>query len=182
MEKTKLAFALCGSFCNMDRALTEMKKLSKIYDILPILSFNVAKMNTRFGSAREFREKIENICSKKVIDSIEEAEPIGPKKLADVIAVCPCTGNSLAKIVNAITDTPVTMAVKSMLRINNPVVICFASNDGLAASAQNLAKARNTKNIYLVPLEKDDPINKPHSLVADFSKLEESINLAISKS
>lgn len=182
MEKAKLAFALCGSFCNMDRALTEMKKLSKIYDILPILSFNVAKMNTRFGSAREFREKIENICSKKVIDSIEEAEPIGPKKLADVIAVCPCTGNSLAKIVNAITDTPVTMAVKSMLRINNPVVICFASNDGLAASAQNLVKARNTKNIYLVPLEKDDPINKPHSLVADFSKLEESINLAISKS
>ena len=182
MEKTKLAFALCGSFCNMGRALTEMEKLSKIYDILPILSFNVAKMNTRFGSAREFREKIENICSKKVIDSIEEAEPIGPKKLADVIAVCPCTGNSLAKIVNAITDTPVTMAVKSMLRINNPVVICFASNDGLAASAQNLAKARNTKNIYLVPLEKDDPINKPHSLVADFSKLEESINLAISKS
>lgn len=182
MEKTKLAFALCGSFCNMDRALTEMKKLSKIYDILPILSFNVAKMNTRFGSAKEFRTKIENICSKKVIDSIEEAEPIGPKKLANLIAVCPCTGNSLAKIVNAITDTPVTMAVKSMLRINNPVVICFASNDGLAASAQNLAKARNTKNIYLVPLEKDDPINKPHSLVADFSKLGESINLAISKS
>lgn len=181
MEKTKLAFALCGSFCNMEKALSEMKKLSKLYDILPILSFNVAKMNTKFGLAKELRKKIENICSTKVIDSIEGAEPIGPKKLADIIAVCPCTGNSLAKIVNAITDTPVTMAVKSMLRINNPVVICFASNDGLAASAQNLAKARNTKNIYLVPLEKDDPINKPHSLVADFSKLEETINLAISK-
>lgn len=180
MEKTKLAFALCGSFCNMDKALAEMKKLSKLYDILPILSFNVAKMNTRFGSAKEIREKVEDICSAKVIDSIEGAEPIGPKKLADVIAVCPCTGNSLAKIVNAITDTPVTMAVKSMLRINNPVVICFASNDGLAASAQNLAKARNMKHIFLVPLEKDDPVNKPHSLVADFSKLELTVASSVS--
>lgn len=181
MEKTKLAFAICGSFCNMEKALAEMKKLSKIYDILPILSFNVLKMNTRFGTAKEIKEKIENICSKKVIDSIEGAEPIGPKKLADIITVCPCTGNSLAKIVNAITDSPVTMAVKSMLRINNPVVICFASNDGLSASAQNLAKARNMKNLFLVPLDKDDPINKPHSLVADFSKLQETIALTFSK-
>lgn len=176
MKKTKLAFALCGSFCNIDKAINEMKNLSSDYDILPIVSFNVAKMNTRFGTAKEIKEKIESICSKKVIDSIENAEPIGPKNMADIIIVCPCTGNTLAKIVNAITDTPVTMAVKSMLRVRKPILICFASNDGLGASAQNLAKARNTKNIHLVPLEKDDPINKPNSLVADFSKMKNIID------
>ena len=171
MKKIKLALAISGSFCNMEKSINVMKELSSNYDILPIISFNVARMNTRFGTAKETRKKIEDVCLKKVIDSIEDAEPIGPKNMADIIAVCPCTGNTLAKIVNAITDTPVTMAVKSMLRVRKPVVICFASNDGLGASAQNLAKARNTKNIYLVPLKKDDPINKPNSLVADFSEL-----------
>lgn len=176
MKKTKLAFAISGSFCNMEKAINEMKNLSDRYDILPIVSFNVAKMNTRFGTAKEIKEKIENICLKEIINSIEGAEPIGPKNMADILAVCPCTGNTLAKIVNAITDTPVTMAVKSMLRIEKPIVICFASNDGLGASAQNLAKARNTKNIYLVPLEKDDPINKPNSLVANFSEIKKIID------
>lgn len=173
MNKKKLAFAICGSFCNIKNALNQLEKIKNQYDILPIISFNVAKINTRFGKAEDLRKKLEKICNKKVIDSIEGAEPIGPKNMADILTVCPCTGNTLAKIVNAITDTPVTMAVKSMLRVEKPIVICFASNDGLGASAQNLAKARNTKNIYFVPLEKDDPINKPNSLVADFSKLSE---------
>lgn len=175
MKKIKIAFAICGSFCNMENSINELKKLVKKYDILPIISFNVAKMDTRFGTAAETRNRIESICSKKIIDSIEGAEPIGPKNMADALVVCPCTGNTLAKIVNAITDTPVTMAVKSMLRIQRPILICFASNDGLGASAQNLAKARNTKNIYLVPMAKDDPVNKPNSLVADFSKLSENL-------
>lgn len=175
MKKNKIAFAVCGSFCNMEKAIKELENLSKNYDIIPILSFNVAKMNTRFGKASEIREKIESICLKKAIDSIEDAEPIGPQEMADILVICPCTGNTLAKIANAITDTPVTMAVKSMLRTNHPIVICFASNDGLSASSQNLAKLRNTKNFHFVPLKRDDKIKKPHSLVADFSKLEETI-------
>lgn len=181
MKKKKLAFAICGSFCNMQNALSILKTTKKKYDILPVVSFNVAKMNTRFGKAEDIIAEIENICGKKVINSIEGAEPIGPKNMADVLTVCPCTGNTLAKIVNAITDTPVTMAVKSMLRIEKPIVICFSSNDGLAASAQNLAKARNTKNLYMVPVLKDDPINKPNSLVADFDKLTEILEDIIKK-
>ena len=173
MNKKKLAFAMCGSFCNIQNALNELEKIKDNYDILPIISFNVAKIDTRFGKAKDIRKKLEELCGKKAIDSIEGAEPIGPKNMADILTICPCTGNTLAKIVNAITDTPVTMAVKSMLRVEKPIVICFASNDGLGASAQNLAKAKNTKNIYLVPLIKDDPINKPNSLVADFTKLPE---------
>lgn len=172
MKKAKIAFAICGSFCNIGKALKELDKLSKNYDIIPIISFNVSKMDTRFGKASEIRKKIESICSKKVIDSIEGAEPIGPKNMADILVICPCTGNTLAKIANAITDTPVTMATKSMLRINKPVLICFASNDGLGASAQNLSRLRNTKNFYFVPLKMDDKETKPHSLVAEFNKLE----------
>ena len=165
MKKLKLAFAMCGSFCSIKKSIDIANELSEIYELIPIISFNLATIDTRFGKAKEIREKIESICNRKVIDSIKDAEPIGPKNIADAILVCPCTGNTLGKICNAITDTPVTMAVKSQLRVQKPVIIAFASNDALGFSAQNISKALNTKNIYLTPMSQDDYKNKPNSLV-----------------
>lgn len=178
MKKLKLAFAMCGSFCSIEKSMKVVNELSEIYELIPIMSFNLATIDTRFGKAKEIREKFESICNKKAIISIEDAEPIGPKNMADAILVCPCTGNTLGKICNAITDTPVTMAVKSQLRVQKPVIIAFASNDALGFSAQNILKALNTKNIYLTPMYQDDYKNKPNSLVADFTLVKETVENA----
>ncbi len=174
-----VGFAMCGSFCTMSKAMEQMEKLSRRYNILPVMSKNVYETDTRFGPASEFIERSEKISGRGVIHTIVSAEPIGPKRLVDVMAVCPCTGNTLSKIASGITDTPVTMAVKSALRIGIPVVLCVASNDSLAASGPNIAKLFNTKNVYFVPLGQDDPAKKPFSLVADFSRLEESVEAAL---
>ena len=169
-----LGFAMCGSFCTLDRAMEQMAKLGEKYALLPVMSQNVYETDTRFGRAADFIGRAEEIAGRKVLHTIVEAEPIGPKRLADAMVVCPCTGNTLSKIALGITDTPVTMAVKSSLRVGMPVVLCLASNDALAASGQNAARLLNTKNIYFVPLRQDDPEKKPFSLVADFSLLEET--------
>ena len=180
MKKYTIGYALCGSFCTFKNSILQMKKLAENgHEIIPIMSFNAASLDTKFGKSSDFKEEIENICKRKIICSIPEAEPIGPKKMADIMVICPCTGNTLRKLCSAITDTPVTMAAKSHLRIQRPVVIALASNDALGASAQNIAKALNTKNIFFVPLKQDDPKNKPKSLVANFELLEKTIKLAI---
>ena len=155
------------------------KLINNGFKIIPIMSFNAANTDTKFGKASDFKQEIEDICNRKIICTIPDAEPIGPKKMVDVLAICPCTGNTLGKLCNAITDTPVIMAAKSHLRIQRPVVIALATNDALGASAQNIGKALNTKNIFFVPLKQDDPKNKPQSLVANFDLLEETINMAI---
>ncbi|WP_312693800.1 dipicolinate synthase subunit B [Caproiciproducens sp.] len=170
MKSPTFGFALCGSFCTFDKAIEQMRSLAEAgYDILPIMSQNAATTDTRFGKADDFIWEVEDICGKKIIKSIVEAEPIGPKKMADLLIVAPCTGNTLAKIANGITDTTVTMAVKSNLRIGRPVLLAPATNDALAASAQNIGKLLNCKNIYFVPMKQDDPAKKPSSVVADFS-------------
>ncbi|MFI3324795.1 MAG: dipicolinate synthase subunit B [Clostridia bacterium] len=176
-----LGFTLCGSFCTFSKAIDLMKKLSDEYNIHPIMSENAFYTSTRFGKAEEINAKIEKICEKKIIHSISTAEPLGPKNIVDAMVVAPCTGNTLGKISLGITDTAATMAVKSCLRIGIPVVLCIATNDGLAASFANIGKIMNTKNIFIVPLEQDDPILKPNSLVSDFSKLPETLKLALDK-
>ena len=174
-----LGFALCGSFCTFEKAVQQMEILSRSYNILPIMSQNAYSTDTRFGKAREWVRQVEEIAGSPVIHTMVQAEPIGPKGLVDVLAVAPCTGNTLSKIAAGITDTPVTMAVKSSLRIGIPVVLCCATNDAMAASGPNLLRLLNTKNVYLVPLRQDDPVKKPVSLVADFSLLPQTIGLAL---
>lgn len=180
MEKTTVGFALCGSFCTFSKAIKEMEHLAlEKYNIVPIMSDNAYSTDTRFGRACDINEKIVKITGKEIIHSITSAEPIGPKKLCDIVVVAPCTGNTLGKIANGVTDTPVTMAVKSQLRIGAPVVLALASNDALGASAQNIGKLLNTKNIFFVPMSQDDPHKKPNSLVAHFELIEETIKKAL---
>lgn len=176
-----VGFAMCGSFCTMHQAMEQMKTLSRSFDILPIMSQNVYGTDTRFGRAENFISEAEKISGNKVLHTIVDAEPIGPKGLVDIMVVCPCTGNTLSKIANGITDTSVTMAVKSSLRIGMPVLLCIASNDSLGASGQNISRLINTKNIFFVPMRQDDPIKKPFSLVSDFSLLPDSIAAAMER-
>ncbi|MDR1240591.1 MAG: dipicolinate synthase subunit B [Oscillospiraceae bacterium] len=181
MKKINLGFALCGSFCSISKAIEQIEKLSFIYNIIPIISKNLASIDTRFGKCSDIKNEIKQICKNPIIETISESEPIGPKNIVDIMAICPCTGNTLSKISHAITDTSVTMAAKSHLRVQKPLVICLSTNDALGASAENLARALNTKNIYFVPMYQDDPIKKPNSLVAEFDKLSETIELALEK-
>ena len=181
MKKT-IGFALCGSFCTFSKALPQMRALIDAgYDVLPIMSQNAYETDTRFGKAEEFIREIENMCQKEIIHTIKQAEPIGPKKMCDLILIAPCTGNTLAKLCNAITDTPVTMAAKSHLRIGRPVLLALATNDALGATAQNLGRMLNTKHIFFVPLSQDDPEKKPNSLVAHFDKIPMAVEKALQK-
>lgn len=170
MSELTFGFAMCGSYCTFDTVLDEMRQIAgKGYHLLPIMSENASSTDTRFGKARDFLWQVSDICGRDAITTIVGSEPIGPKKLVDLMIVAPCTGNTLAKLANGITDTAVTMAVKSCLRIGIPVVLAPATNDALAASAQNLGRLMNVKNIYFVPMRQDNPEKKPNSAVADFS-------------
>lgn len=180
MDKLTVGFALCGSFCTFEKAITEINNLKNYgADIIPIMSFNAYSTDTRFGKAIYFREKIENICGNGIISTITDAEPIGPKKLLDILVVEPCTGNTLAKLASGITDTSVTLAAKAHLRNERPLVIAVSTNDALANAAKNIGSLLNYKNIYFVPMKQDDAVKKPRSVVADFSKTIETIENAI---
>lgn len=178
-DKKRLGFALCGSFCTFEKVLAEMEKLSKIYDITPIMSEGAASTNSRFGKAEDFIRRITEICKKTPITTVPEAEPIGPKALLDVLLIEPCTGNTLGKLANGITDTAVTMAAKAHLRNGRPLVIAVSTNDALGASAQNIGRLMNAKNVYFVPMGQDSPEKKPASLVAHFEKSESAIESAL---
>ncbi len=182
MSKLTIGYAMCGSFCTFKNAINEMKNLvSQGYDILPIMSFNASKIDSRFGKTDDFQKEVVEICSKKIIKTIGDAEPIGPKNMTDIMLIAPCTGNTLAKLVNAITDTPVLMAAKSHLRTGKPLIIAIATNDGLKNSAQNIGKALNMKNVFFVPFAQDNPTEKPNSLVAKFNLIPETIEKALGK-
>lgn len=179
-EQIRVGFALCGSFCTFDQAMTAVARAKERFgDVTPILSETSAATDTRFGRAADFRAELERICGKPVIDSIRAAEPIGPKKLLDVLVVAPCTGNTLAKLACGVTDTAVTMAVKAHLRNGRPVVIAVSTNDGLAGSARNLGTLLDKKHIYFVPFRQDDPAGKPTSLVADFGLVGDTVAAAL---
>ena len=181
--KANIGFAMCGSFCTFEKAIREMEKLvSEGCNVMPILSETAYSTDTRFGTAVGFINRIESITGNIIISSISGAEPLGPKKMCDLLVVAPCTGNTLAKLNNGITDTAVTMAVKSHLRINRPVLICAATNDALGASAKNIGGLINTKNIYFVPMKQDDFLNKPKSMVGDFELIPDCVEKALNGS
>lgn len=172
MTKATIGFAMCGSFCTFSKAFVQMQNLvDSGYDVIPIMSHNAYSTDTRFGKAEEMVKKAEEITSHKVLHTSVQTEPIGPKEMCDLLVIAPCTGNTLAKLALGVTDTSVTMAAKSHLRILRPVLLCVATNDALGASAQNIGRLLNTKNIYFVPMKQDDYIKKPNSLVADFDKI-----------
>ena len=175
-----IGFAITGSFCTIPSIINLMDNLkNKGYELLPILSKNAYETDTRFGRAEEIRNKISVRTGREIIHTIVDAEPLGPKVNLDALVVCPCTGNTMAKIANGITDTSVCMAAKAHLRNNKPLIIALASNDALSGNLQNISKLLNRKNVYFVPMRQDDPENKPHSLVADFSCLEDVIEKAM---
>ncbi|MDD7354790.1 MAG: dipicolinate synthase subunit B [Oscillospiraceae bacterium] len=170
MDSIKVGFAMCGSFCTFSKAIESIENLiNKGVEIVPIMSYNAYSTDTRFGRAKEHIEKIENLCSRKIICTLTGAEPIGPKKIIDALIIEPCTGNTLAKLASGIADTPVTLSAKSNLRNSNPVIIAVSTNDALGNAAKNIGALQNAKNIYFVPYRQDDPVKKPNSLVADFS-------------
>lgn len=175
-----IGFAVTGSFCTISEAIIELERLAFLgVEVYPILSTAVATTNTRFGRADDFRRRIEMVTGKDCIDTITDAEPIGPKKKLDLIVVAPCTGNTLSKIANGITDTPVTMAVKASLRNQKPVVLAIATNDGLGANGKNIGTLLNTKNVFFVPFGQDDPEKKNNSLIARFGLIVPTIELAL---
>lgn len=182
MSNTTIGFALSGSFCTFSRAMAAMRSLADAgYSILPIFSQNAASIDTRFGKAADFVREAEEIAGRSAILTISEAEPIGPKKMTDLMIVAPCTGNTLGKLANGITDTTVTMAVKSHLRGAKPVLLAISTNDALGASAQNLGRLMNTRYFYFVPYAQDAPFGKPNSLVADFDLIPQAVQEALER-
>ena len=172
MKGITAGFALCGSFCTIKKAVAQLKALKiEGVDIFPILSPIVYTSDTRFGTAKDLIDKVEAVTNRKIITTVVEAEPIGPKKLLDLMIIAPCTGNTLSKLANGITDTSVTMAAKAHLRNGRPLLLAIATNDGLSACGTNIGKLMNTKNVYFVPFGQDDANGKPTSLIADFEKI-----------
>ena len=176
MSKETVGFALCGSFCTFKKVIPQMKKLvDEGYKVIPIMSPTAYSTDTRFGKAQDFNKEIEEICNEKIIYTISGAEPIGPKELLDILVIAPCTGNTLGKLANGISDTSVTLATKAHLRNQRPVIIAVSTNDALGTSARNIGTLMNSKNIYFVPMRQDDYINKPNSIVADFDYITDTV-------
>ena len=178
----KIGVALTGSFCTFKIVIPEIEKLIKQgAEVLPIMSYNAYNLDTKFGKAKDFISQIEDITGKNIIHTIQDAEPIGPKHLIDILVIVPCSGNTIAKLANDITDTPVTMATKSNLRCGNSVVIGVSTNNGLGNNAVNIGKLLNYKNIYFIPFRQDNPITKPNSLVFDKNYIQKTIEMALKK-
>jgi len=175
-----IGYAMCGSYCTHGASLKELRTLSeRDYEILGIVSENVYSTDTRFGKATDLIKEIKKISGRDVVHTIVDAEPLGPKVALDALLICPCTGNTLAKLAAGITDTTVCMAAKAHLRGDRPLVIALASNDALSANMKNIAALLTRKHVYFVPMRQDDPEKKPHSLVADFSLLLPTLEAAL---
>ncbi len=179
MEDITLGFALCGSYCTYERVLGVLEKLTKEYNVIPIMSEKSAITDTRFGTAQSFIERITAMCRRAPITTIPDAEPIGPKKMLDILVIAPCTGNTLAKLAMGITDSSVTMAAKAHLRNDRPLVIAVSTNDALSGSAKNIGSLLNQRNVYFVPMCQDDPVKKPRSIVADMEKIPDTVRYAL---
>ena len=172
----KIGFALTGSFCTLEQTMQTMRELTELgAELMPIVSFNVRELDTKFGPAEKWHRQIVELCGREPIDSISKAEPIGPQSLLDILLVLPCSGNTLGKLANGITDTPVCMAVKAHLRNDKPVVIGVSTNDGLGVSAANIGRLMNNQNIFMVPFGQDAPHKKKNSLVCDFAQVAEAL-------
>ena len=174
-----IGFALCGSFCTFQQVFPVVELLTRDYRVTPIFSQAAYATDSRFGTAAEHIQTAGEICGTAPLHSIYEVEPIGPKKLFDALIIAPCTGNTLAKLAHSIADTPVTMAAKSHLRNGRPVIIAVSTNDGLAGAAENIGRLLARKHYYFVPFGQDDARNKPTSLIADFSRIPQTLELAL---
>ena len=174
-----VGFAMCGSFCTYKQVFPILEVLASVNTVIPIFSQVSYTTDSRFGAAAEHVRRAEEICGTKVLHTIKEVEPIGPKKLLDALVIAPCTGNTLAKLAHSIADGPVTMAAKSHLRNGRPVLIAVSTNDALAGAAENIGKLLGRKHYYFVPFGQDDPQNKPTSMVADFAKIPQALDAAL---
>ena len=180
MEDKTVGFAVCGSFCTHARAMEALEQVkARFARVVPIVSEAAAGTDTRFGTAHDLMREMERICDRRVIAGLREAEPIGPKKLLDLLIICPCTGNTLGKLAAGVTDSSVTMAAKAHLRNERPVLIAPSTNDGLSASAASIGALLPRKYIYFVPFGQDDFEHKPASLVADFSQVADAAQAAL---
>lgn len=175
----KVGFAMCGSFCTYSKVFPVMELLCRDYRVTPIFSEAAYTIDSRFGTAAEHREIAREISGKEPMHTIAQVEPIGPKKLFDILVIAPCTGNTLAKLAHGIADGPVTMAAKSHLRNGRPVLIAVSTNDALSGAAENIGRLLNRKHCYFVPFGQDDPAEKPNSMVADFTKLPKALEAAL---
>lgn len=178
-EKIRLGFALCGSFCTLGTVIDTLCSMSDKYDILPIMSGITYETDTRFGTADSFKKRVSDAAGRDIIHTVAQAEPIGPKKLLDVMVIAPCTGNTLAKLANGITDTSVTMAAKAHLRNSRPLVIALSTNDALSGSAKNIGALMNYKNVYFVPFSQDNPQKKERSCIADMTLIDDAVRSAL---
>lgn len=177
-----IGFAMCGSFCTFSKVINELKLLSHSNSVIyPIMSETAFSTDTRFGKSEDFHKTIKEITNQDIIKTVKEAEPIGPKGYLDILLIAPCTGNTLAKLANGIADSSVTMAAKAHLRNSKPLVIAVSTNDGLGAAAKNIGTLLNCKNVYFVPFKQDDCINKPNSLVADMTRIKETLEAALDR-
>lgn len=180
LSECNIGFAITGSFCTFDKIIPYIDILKeKSKSITQIYSYNAAGLDTRFSTAADFMGKVKNITGREGITTIQQAEPVGPKKLFDIMVIAPCTGNTIAKLTNGITDTPVLMAAKAHLRNNRPLVIAVSSNDALGINFQNIGRLMNMKNIFFVPFGQDDCIKKPNSLVADLNQITDCMEAAL---
>ena len=174
-----IGFALCGSLCTFSKVFPVMETLAETHRLIPILSQPSGTIDSRFGLAEDHIARLTAICGMPPIRAIEEAEPIGPKKLLDALIIAPCTGNTLAKLAHSIADGPVTMAAKSHLRNGRPVLVAISTNDALAGAAENIGRLLARKHYYFVPFGQDDPMGKPTSIVADFQQIPAALELAL---
>ena len=182
LSNLNIGFVMTGSFCTFSKSLLVIKELIKYNtNIIPIMSYNSYQLDTKFGKSKEFISKIETFTNNKIINTIQEAEPIGPKQMTDIMCVVPASGNTIAKLANGIIDTPALMAIKSHLRNEKPIVIAISTNDGLSGSAENIGKLLNKKHFYFVPFKQDNPITKPRSLVFDYHYVVKTIKYALDK-
>lgn len=180
MKKTTVGFAMTGSFCTFDAVLTQMRELvRRDYDVIPILSFNAAQLDTRFMEAEQLHRELKSITGRDAIQTLQQAEPIGPEKMTDIYLLAPATGNTIAKLVNGIFDTPALLGAKSHLRNDRPLVVAVSTNDALSSAAQNIGRLLTWRNVYLVPFRQDNALKKPRSLVADFSQIPRTIQSAL---
>ena len=175
-----VAFALCGSFCTFGAAVPQAAKLAALgWQVIPVMSFTASGTDTRFGSAAGWKAKLEAAAGRPVLDTLTGVEPLGPKQMADALVIAPCTGATLARLAAGLSDTPVTLAAKSLLRVGCPVVVAVSTNDGLGASGENIARLMQRKGFYFVPYGQDDPAAKPQSLKADLTLLAETLQGAM---
>ena len=180
MDHRHIGFAFCGSFCTHKQALETLEAVkARFGDATGILSDASAAWDTRFGTAQALRAQIEAITGHGVIDTVNKAEPIGPKGLLDALVICPCTGNTLGKLANGITDSTVTLAAKAHLRNGRPLILAVSTNDALAGAAKNIGVLLDKKHTFFVPFRQDDPTGKPTSLVADFSLVPDTVAAAL---